>query len=858
MTAEVAQAGARVRSGGGGAGIRLAVALALRDLRGGVSGFRVFLACLGLGVAMVAAVLSVSRALEEGVAAEGRFILGGDATASVIHRQAADAERGFLDGLGRVAETATLRAMARGGKGLPALVELKAVDGRYPLYGTIATEPRVALGEALEHRDGLHGAVVAPELMARLKLRIGDRLSIGDASYAVRAALVSEPDRLSGGLAFGPRVLLSVAGLEASGLIQPGSLVRWTYKLALDRETSAAAREAGIERLRERLVPEGYEIRTSSRAAPGVDRFAERMTLFLSLIGLTALVVGGVGVANATAAHLDQKASVIATLKCLGAPGRLVFSVYLVEIMILAGIGIVLGLVVGGGLPLLLAGTLGEALPLPTRFALYPEPLIFAAASGALTALMFALWPLGRAQEIPPAALFRAIVAPPGIVPRRPVLIATAVAVIALAVLIVAGADDQRFAAIYVAGAAASFAALIGLGRGVMWAMRRAPRPRGAALRLGLANLARPGAATPGVILSLGLGLTLLVMVGLIDANLERQLSAELPAKAPSFFFLDIQKDRLEAFDSLLAETRGIESVNRVPMLRGRIVALGDVPADEVKPESDGWVLRGDRGITYSNGPPDGTRIVTGEWWPADYSGPQLVSFAHEPAVGLGLTVGDRITVNVLGRDVEATIASTRDVNWRSLGINFVMVFSPGPIEQAPHAYLATVTMDSEDEPRLVEAVAAAFPDITVLRVKDALEAVSELLEKVMTAIRAGGAVAILTGALVLGGAIAAGRRTRVYDAVVLKTFGVTRPRIMGAFLAEFAVLGLVTALFASLAGSLAAYFVLTEAMNVDFVIVPTVVAGIVVVAVATTLVVGFLGTWRALGAKAAPLLRSP
>jgi len=855
MTLNLAAPLATGRRAGGGTGLGLAFTMAMRDLRGGMRGFAVFLACLAIGVGAIACVLSLSRALEEGVASEGRVILGGDVALSQIHRPAAPADLAFLRANGRVSETASLRAMARAGDSAPALVEIKAVDAAYPLFGSLDLLPPIPAGAALVERDGVHGVAVAEELMTRLDLRVGSRISIGEADYMVGAVIASEPDRLAESLAFGPRVLMSTAGMAASGLLRPGSLVRWTYRLAL---ADAARLGDFVEQAEQRLEPEGWRIRTRERANPGIERFLDRLTLFMTLIGLTALIVGGVGVANATSAYLDDKSRIIAIMKCLGAPAALVFRIYFIEVMMLATLGIGLGLAAGAGLPYLIEATLGTLVPLPVEVAVYGVPLAFAAACGFLTAITFSLWPLGRAQGIAPAALFRDIVAPSRVRPGPGILAAMAAASALLALLVVVAADDRWFAATYLAGAATSFAALLLLGRALMWAMRRAPRPGRATLRLGLANLSRPGAATPGVVLSLGLGLTLFVMVGLIDANLKRELESELPERAPSFFFLDIQRDDVATFDRLLAETPGVHDVTRVPMLRGHIVRLNGVPASEIEPESDGWVLRGDRGITFAGAAPQGTEIVTGEWWPEDYQGEQLVSFADEPARGLGLAVGDTVTVNVLGRDIDARIASTRDVNWRSLDVNFVMVFSPGPIEAAPHAYLSSVEMDAPGESELIRRLAAELPAVTAIRVKDALQAVSELLTTLMLAIRAAGVVAIVTGALVLGGAIAAGRRARIYDAVVLKTFGATRAQVLAAYVAEFAVLGLITAAFAVFAGSVSAYFVLTSEMDVSFTFFPLIALSIIAAGVAATVAVGFIGTWTALGARAAPILRSP
>ncbi len=836
----------------------LALRLAWRDLRGGLAGFRVFLACLALGVGAIAAILSISRALEEGASAEGRSLLGGDISFSVAQRQAKPDELAYFQTLGPIGISATLRSMARASDGTPGLVELKAADDKYPLYGEVTLKPAMALSEALGERDGVFGTVVEPILLVRLGLDVGDRMDIGETNFEIRAVIDKEPDRISGGFSIGPRALVSLKALDATALVQPGSLVRWHYKLALPDGTAGGAIASITEAAAEQFPAAGWRTRTRDRATPGVSRFTDRVALFLSLLGLSALLVGGVGVANATSAYLDSKSRIIAMMKCLGATSGIIFYVYLIEVLVLAVLGIAIGLIVGGSLPIVLGAIAGDALPIPARFAVYAQPLLFAASAGFLTAFAFSLWPLGRAISIRPAALFRDAVATTRRFPSLAIIIAAVATIAALAALIIYGASDKYIASLFVGGAVLAFVLLSALGRGLMALMAVLPRSRVPEIRIGMANLYRPGAATPGIVLSLGLGLSMLVMVGQIDGNLQRELGQEIPERAPSFFFVDIRKDQLTDFVKMVGETPTAENLKTVPMLRARVSKIKGIDAAVLAADNEHWVLHGDRGITYSAQVPEGSRITQGEWWPADYSGPQLVSVTQDVAYAVDLSVGDTVTLNVLGRDIKATIANVRAVDWRSMSINFVFVFSPGVIESAPHANLATVELAADREGQLIKNVVARFPNITAVSVREAIEAVSELVGNLMIAIRAGGGVAVLAGALVLGGAIAAGRRSRVYDAVVLKTFGATRRRLVTAYLVEFGVLGLVTGLFAAFAGSVGAYFVLTRAMDAQFVFMPLVVAQVLALGIIATLIVGFLGTWRALGHKAADVLRSP
>ncbi|VAW10950.1 ABC transporter, fused permease protein [hydrothermal vent metagenome] len=839
-------------------GLPLALRLAWRDLRGGLAGFRVFLACLALGVGAIAAILSISRALEEGASAEGRSLLGGDLSFSVAQRQAKTDELAYFRTLGPISTSATLRSMARAADGTPGLVELKAADDAYPLYGKVTLEPAMDLAEAVGARDGIYGVVVEPILLTRLGLGVGDSIDIGESAFEIRAVIAKEPDRISGGFSIGPRALVSLKALAATDLVQPGSLVRWHYKLALPDGTTGGAVSAIAQAAEARFPASGWRIRSRDRATPGVSRFTDRVALFLSLLGLSALLVGGVGVANATAAYLEGKSRIVATMKCLGATSGIIFSVYLIEVLVLAVFGIAIGVVVGGALPIMLGAVAGDAIPIPARFAIYAEPLVFAAAAGLLTAFAFSLWPLGRAQGIRPAALFRDAVASTRTLPHYAVILSAGAAIVALAALVITGATDKFIASLFVGGAFIAFVLLAALGRGLMALMAVLPRSRVPEIRIGMANLYRPGAATPGIVLSLGLGLSMLVMVGQIDANLQRELGQEIPERAPSFFFVDIRQDQLADFKSVVAQTPTAENLMTVPMLRARVSKIKGVDAAVLAADAEHWVLHGDRGITYAAEIPQGSKITAGKWWPADYKGPQLVSVTQDVAHAVGLDVGDTVTLNVLGRDIRAEVANIRSVDWRSMSINFVFVFSPGVIETAPHANLATVEMEAAFEGRLIKDVVARFPNITAVSVKDAIEAVSELVANLMIAIRAGGGVAVLTGALVLGGAIAAGRRSRVYDAVVLKTFGATRRRLVVAYLVEFGLLGLVTGIFAAFAGSIAAYFVLTRAMDAEYVFMPGVIAQVLALGIVATLIVGFLGTWRALGHKAADVLRSP
>ena len=831
----------------------LSLRIARRELRAGLTGFRVFLLCLTLGVAAIAGIGSLKAALLAGLTADARLLLGGDVELRLTHRPASTEQLDFIAQYGQVAESIEMRAMARAASGQRSLVELKAVDDAYPLYGGIEIAP--AGGSLGGPAEGLPPAFAELGLMRRLGLAPGQTLRVGNQDYRIVAALTREPDRGTDGIEFGPRLMVPLKGFAATGLVQEGSLIRYVYKLKLPDGQGV---QGFLRRLAASFPDAGWRIRDAATGAPGMRGFIERLHLFMTLVGLTALLVGGVGVANAIKSYLDGRIATIATLKCLGAPGSLVFRAYLAQVLALAALGILAGLTLGGLLPVLLSGLLADLLPFRVRLALYWPPLAMATAFGLLTALAFAVWPLARARDVPAAALFRTLLVPPTRPPRLPYLLGVGLSLLALAGLAVAGADDRVFALWFIAGALGAFVLFYLAGRLAAWLARAVGRPRQPTLRLALGNLHRPGAATVSVLLSFGLGLTVLVAVALIEGNLSAQVRERLPKEAPAFFFIDIQPDQIAEFRQLAASVPGVGQILSVPSLRGRLVAINGVPAGEVPITPDSaWALRGDRGLTYAATSPAGTEIVAGRWWPADYAGPPLVSFDATVAAALGIGVGDRLTVNVLGRDVQATIANLRRIDWSTLGLNFTLIFAPGVLEAAPHSFIATAKATGGAEGALEAAVTDRFPNVSAIRVKDALEAANRILENIGLAVRLTASVTLVAGLLVLVGAIAAGHRRRVYAAVVLKVLGATRLVVMRANALEFLLLGGFAAMLAAAVGSLAAFAVVTQVMRQPWVFLPGTLAATALCGLLATLALGFLGTLSALAQRPTPLLRN-
>ncbi|MCI4678559.1 FtsX-like permease family protein [Rhodoblastus acidophilus] len=833
---------------------------ALRDLRGSLRFYGVFIACLVLGVMAIVGVDATARAFRDGLASQGAVLLGGDLAFSRALGASGEKERAFLERRGKVSQITTLRAMARRADA-PAsnLIEMKAVDSAYPLTGAVKTEPPLGPGRgffaALAERNGAFGLFADRSLGARLNAKLGDRLEIGAAHFVLAGWLAGEPDSI-GAIGFGPRVIVSAAALHASGLIMPGSLGRLSLRLRLAPDKASDAEVVATRKAFMAAFPDsGFEIRTRAAPSPQLSRNVERFAQFLSLIGLTALVCGGVGVGNSIRGLIDRKRKTLAILKALGASGGEAAQFVLFQTLLVAAASALIGAALGLALPGLVGATLGANLPFPLEPHLDGRDAFSGVAFGLLTALAFAAAPLDRARSLPATTLLReTAMRDSGFPGQRAVAVAILSAAALFGFALLVGAD-RGITAEFGFAVLVSFALLYGVARAIMALARRAPHSRHLSLRLAMANLHRPGALTPSFLISLGLGVTLLTALVGVERNLRAEIGESVPKDSPSFFFFDIQAAQAGAFEAFLRKEAPDGVVAVAPMLRGRIVKVNGVPAEQVKAgDKARWALDGDRGITFSAQIPKGSRLVAGTWWPAQYGGPPLVSLESGVAQGLGVKIGDTITVNVLGRAVTARIANLRKVNWRSFNINFVMVFSPDAFAGAPFTRLMTLSLPERLDPAreavILADAAKTFPSVASVSLRETLATVDGVLGKLSIAIQSAASLAFVVSALVLSGALAAGQRARIYEAVVLKVLGATRGRLLGALALEFALLGAATAGFGVAAGSLAAAIVAHQLLDLSFTFFPGQALAVALGAVAFALAVGLAGTWRILGEK--------
>lgn len=832
--------------------------IARRELRGGLRGFRIFLACLALGVAAIAAVGSLRASIEAGLGRDGAMLLGGDAAVEFTYRRATTEERAYLESLSeRLNEVIDFRSMAQLPDGSDrALTQVKAVDDAWPLYGAPVLEPALPLAQVFAGQGGLPGAAMDPLLADRLGLAAGDRFTLGDQSFVLMARLRSEPDNASAGFGLGPGTLIRSTDLAASGLIREGTLFNAQYRLAVAPDTDLRALKREV---REHLAEAAPRWSDRRDGAPGLTQAVERLGRFLVLVGLAGLAVGGVGISAAVRAYLDEKTETIATLKTLGAGRGTILAVYGLEIGALTALGILFGLILGAVLPVLFAPLISGALPVPIAVGIEPAPLAEAALYGTLTAALFTLWPLARTEEVRAAALFRDTAGRRRPWPRPFWLAVTGLLLAALvgAAVLFSGVPTLALAA--AGGIFAAFLALVAAGRGLSWLAgtlaRRAGLRGHPGLRMALASVGGPSSEATSVVLSLGLGLSVLAAVGQIDNNLRGAIARELPSVAPSFFVVDIQPDQMGPFTTEVEATEGVARMDAAPMLRGMITRINGRPASEVA--GDHWVVRGDRGVTYSAKLPERSTLTEGDWWPEDYTGPPLISFSAKEAAEIGLHIGDTMSVNILGREITGTVTSFRDVDFTTAGMGFTIAMDPAALAGAPHSWIATIYATQGAEAGLMRELSRRYPNIMVISVREAIGHVTGLMQKIAAAITAGAALTLVTGAVVLIGAAATGERARTYEAAVLKTLGASRGFVLANFALRSALMGAAAGIVAVVAGAAAGWAVSHYVMETDFAFEQVSALVIVLGGVALTTGAGLAFAWRPLSARPAQVLRA-
>ena len=793
--------------------------IARRDLNARFKGLRLLLVCIFLGTAALAAIGTLTAAIERELQSSGQALLGGDLEVEVWQRDPTGEELSALTEYGRVSGGYRMQAMASTDDAA-APVELKAVDTAWPLYGTFTltdgSQPGAPQGDT---------AYLAQGALDRLDLEVGDSFTIGTQTLRAAGIIEDEPDRLSEGFQLGPTVLVAKDVPLSAGLLQPGSLYQSKYRIAF--QDPARDPEAVQEAIGDAFPDAGFDFRTRDRASPGADRFVGRMSDFLTLVGLAALVIAGIGIAGGVSSYLDQRRASIATLKVLGASSGAVVKIYALQIAIAALVGSAAGLVVGVLVTPLFGAALSGLLPVESGFVIEPAPLLLAGTYGLLVAFAFAAAPLLRARSYPAMALMRS-----GIVPLsrdRRALVATGIGLAAICALALLTSGQPLLSGGFLLGAGGALILLAGLGLALQWAARKAPRPSNPLLRSALANLHRPGAPTGALVTALGFGLAAFVLLAAIQSAIDGNIESRVPQEAPDYFVIDVPPEREAEFRDLVDARFPDAAIRTVPTLRGAILAFGSEgdmqrTADLEEIPDGAWALRGERGITYADRAPEGSRVVEGQWWSPFHAGEPLVSIDADFARAADLEVGDMLTMGILGTERQVRIANLRAIDWETMGFNFTLVFSRNAIADAPHKLSATIDLpdtsagaDTVARGELLRALVQEFPSSSVIEVGEVLVQARTLLEQVGAATLAAAAVAVLAGLAVLMGAIAAARAARTYDTVVLRVLGASRRQILGLQLAEYGLIAAALALVALALGSGLAWIIITQLFEFDW-----------------------------------------
>ncbi|MCZ8368954.1 MAG: FtsX-like permease family protein [Porphyrobacter sp.] len=829
--------------------------IARRDLNARFRGLRLLLVCIFLGTAALAAIGTLTAAIESELASSGQELLGGDLEVEVWQRTLNPDEIKALSEYGTISSGYRMQAMAST-PDAAAPIELKAVDAKWPMFGTLTLEDGRSVG-APSGKD----AWIAQSALERLGIQVGDSFKVGTVTLRAAGVIKEEPDRLSEGFQLGPTIIVAAGVPAEAGLIAPGALYQSKHRIAF---SNPSRDPAALEEVLTKQFPNaGFDIRTRDRASPGADRFVRQMSDFLTLVGLAALVIAGIGIAGGVSSYLDQRRSSIATLKVLGATSADIVRIYAMQIGVAALAGSLAGLAAGVLVTPVLASALQGLLPVESGFIISPPALALAASYGLLVAFAFAAAPLLRARTFPAMALMRS-----GIVPLardKRALLATGVGIAAICALALLTTAQPMLSGGFLLGAGGALLLLAGLGWGIQTLTRRLPRPRNPLLRSALANIHRPGAPTGALVTALGFGLAAFVLLAAVQSAIDGNIAQRVPNEAPDYFVLDVPPAKEARFSELIRKEFPKAAIRTVPTMRGAVLAYG--PKDKLVRVADlkeipegAWALRGERGLTYADRLPEGNSITQGEWWSPLHNGEPLVSVDARFAEAVGLKPGDYLAIGILGVERTARVANIREIDWESMGFNFALVFSRNAISDAPHNLSATIDLpdgaDTAAKGRLLRALVKEMPSSSVIEVGGILVEARKLLEQVSLATLAAAAVTVLAGLAVLMGAIAAARAARTYDTVMLRVLGASRKQILLLQLAEYGLLAGVLALVALGLGGGLAWVVITQLFEFDWLPDWGEVLGVLALGVALVLGFALAGSLPLLGAKPARALR--
>ena len=829
--------------------------MAIRELRSGVSGFRIFLACLILGVGTISAIGTVKSGIEIAISEKGSELLGGNAEAEFTYRLANTEELKWLEtisqNISRIIEFRSMAKFVEGGAKERALTQVKAVDNEYPLIGNVQLVSGKSFKDVFRQPKS---AVMESDLASRLGIDIGETFSLGLTKFVLRDIIQSSPDDAGTNFGLGPRTIIKSEDLLDSGLIAPGTLFTAKYRLLIEPLKNLDELRA-LAKIK--FENNGMRWRDARNGAPGISEFVSRLSAFFIMVGLAGLVVGGVGIGSAVKSYLNRKISTIAVMRSLGATNFQIFMTYFVQLAIISFIGITIGLVIGASVPHLCAPLLKVLIPIPISIVFSIKPLVEAAIYGTIIATLFTLWPLSRCENIQAAALFREMNLIKDGLPRLKYLVLSFILVIILLIISAVFNQNPELTSWFALGFTVALVTLFLSARLLMYCIKKLGRVINGhpSTRWALAAMGGTQEGTNNSLIAIGLGLTVLAIIGQVDGNLRTSINNNLPEVAPSYFVIDIQKSQIEEVRDILNSNKGVISFDEAPMLRGIITKINNKQASEVA--GDHWVIRGDRGVTYFEELPKRFNLTKGQLWPKDYSGATQISFAAEQAEELGIGIGDSVTVNIMGREITGEITSLRNVDFSSAGIGFVIAMNPSALKKAPHSFIMTIYASTEAETEVFNDLSSRFSNITLIKVRNVIERVSNLLSSMATASSYGALTTLAMGFLVLLGSAASGQSARSYDAAILKTLGATRKDLIISYIIRFSLVGATAGLVAIFFAVGGAWCITSLVLELPFKIIWDTALLIIIGGLIANLLAGLYFATQALKIKPANILRA-
>ena len=790
--------------------------LSLRELKGSFNEFKIVMISIFLGVFIITAVGSLSKNLKYEINNKSSELLGGDFELSTTYQEFPIKIKEWLEKNGKTSLIIELRTMLSSNQSVGLkrrIVELKAVDQNWPLKGVPIIVPNKSINKSLKMNDNNNGALIDASLKNQLEIKVGDVLQLGKTKIQINGIIKKEPDRMFSFATFGSRLLISNATLKASGLVIPGSLVKYKIKFIPNNKN------IDLSFLNKFVQGTNISIKNIKNSTNNFNSFIEKTSLFISLVGLITLLISGVGISNGVKGYLIKKIKNIAIFKALGAQNSIVFKIYFFQIIFIFLISIIPALIAGISIPFLLKTLISDSFLSTFEPFIFLEPIIISFLFGLIVCILFTIIPISKTYEIKPIQLLRLSAHHSLNNYSKKISALLLILIFALCFLIFKLTNDLKLS-VYIFGVVLiSFLILKGMTNLFFLSFRKLKFKIGSLLEIARKSLIRPDTFAKSIVISFSIGLALLITLNIIEESLDHKIANTINKQAPNYFLIDIQPNQINQVKALTAEFIGEDSLNAQPMLRGRVTAINNIKVENLKINKDvNWVLKRDRAFSWSNKTPKNVKIISGEWWPNDYTGPLLLSIGDKVAKGLNVKIGDKIQFNILGRNFEAEIFNTREIIWQNMDINFIFILSKNKIQNAPHSWIATTTnTNKEMNNALIEKIVSNFSNISSVSVEETYVAIKSILNLLITIVNSIAFITLLSGVIVLAGILNVSKKDKLYEVAIFKILGARPKKIIFLWLQEFLIIGLMASLISILIGMSVSFILVTYIFQIDY-----------------------------------------